>query len=367
MQTYKRRREHNILSEMEEIFRCKDNCVTKIPIQMFRPLFEAFDEMFFMTGDQRVFGGIIFTFLRTIRTDFHRISRELGKDPMNAENTNGRSAGIQYDCIKRLVFSSDGVECYVELDRFKKFVNIPDDDVTADTVSALMALVLWKSAGDLSRRVQRLQQSIHPRVRDTTSKFMDLLKPFARSATQMFQEHETPLYSIRKRCTATQITDLKQRLACNEQVDTTSTSIICASTSLEFCKKYQSIDSGYKSYPLMLMFTVESRDIPIFVPLMYFVKDLGNDHTCREYEVLILPGAKMQFRNIRSTTTANVETMVVDVKIVGTDTTHRYTQPLIASRVPVMDTHMDTQTPQQLSTDIAHHIMLAISDLSMVH
>ena len=344
------------------MFRCKDNG-EQIPIYMFRPLFETFDEMFFFKPDACIMHGIIFNFLRVCMKDLTRILDELGADGLHVGNPKRRSKNVKYDNMRRLVFSDEGFQCYVELDRFKKFVNIPGDDVTANTVSALMAMFLWKNVNNLSSWVQKSQQSMHPRVRKTMSKFTALLKPFARSAEQIFQVH-VPLYSIRKRCTVGQITDLKQRMACNKQVDITPTNIISASTSLEFCKKYQSVGPIHNTCPLLLTFTVESRDIPIFIPLMHFVKELGTDYSCHEYEVLILPGTQMQFRNIQSTTTANIETTTVDVTIIGTDINHIHTQPLIAGRVGLhgVDLCIHTQIPQQ----IADNIILAISDLSII-
>jgi hypothetical protein len=246
-------------------------------------------------------------------------------------------ADFLYYCIRSLVFEEGGNTCVVSLDMLEKVVHIPDTGTAEDNLSAVIALFMWKNSyANLSTRVQLLQQSPLELHRKAASAFTNLLHPLVHTFRQMFPESNPILYSTRKRCTYIQINKLKQDLASNnkQQVSTTSTSLMSLSTSYAFCKKYQTIEDigyGVPRCPMMLTIQVQKTELPMFIPVVKYVReDFAREHN-KEHEVLLLPGAKMVFHNIQpAEIEVRTRATTADVDIIDMDVSHILTQQHIA-------------------------------------
>ena len=331
-----------------EFFGCKVPGRT-IPIKVFQPLFIALDQVRQYPLGYLNRSQLTEAFLGTFRSDLVHIRNGMEKWFYNEETGGVRDKyksdedDFLYHCIRSLVFEEGGNTCVVSLDMLEKVVHIPDTGTVEDNLVAVMALFMWKNShAGLSTRVQLLQQSPLELHRKAASVFTNLLHPLVHTFREVFPESNPVLYSTRKRCTYRQINKLKQELASNnkQQVSVTSTSLMSLSTSYAFCKRYQKIEDveyGVPRCPMMLTIQVQETELPMFVPVVKYVReDFEKEHN-KEHEVLLFPGANMVFRNIQP---AEIEVRTgatsADVEIVGMDVSNIHQETAISNRVVTM-------------------------------
>jgi len=329
-----------------EVFVC-DIPGRTIPIKVFKPLFIALDQLRQYKLDFLHRSQLTNSFLSKVRPDYLYIQFGLDQcwwkqtDAVK-EKCKSDKEEFAYQCIRSLAFETDGNTCMVSLDMIEEVVNIPDTGLVEDNLVAVMALFLWKNShAGLSDRVQALQQSPLEIHRKAASVFTTLLHPLVHTFREVFPEDDPLLFSTRKRCTPIQINKLKRDLASNNQrhVSATSTSLMSLSTSYAFCKKYESIDSDDPPRcPMMLTIQVIDVDMPMFVPVFEFVREDFETDRNKEHEVLLLPGAKMVFRNIQPAEIEFRGATTADVEIVGMDVSNILTQQeiTISNRVVTM-------------------------------
>jgi hypothetical protein len=329
-----------------EVFVCNIPGRT-VCINVFQPLFIALDqlreyEICLLNRDQ-----LTTKLLSTFRPDHLYISYGLEECYHKQEDSVKKRCKydkreFEYDCIRSLVFEEGGNTCVVSLDMLEEVVNIPDTGTVEDSLVAVMALFLWQNShAGLSSQIQALQQSHLELRRTAASAFTALLHPLVHTFRQVFPESDPLLYSMRKRCTPTQINKLKHGLASSnkQQVSTTSTSLMSFSTSYAFCKRYEAIGEECDICPTMLTVQVKNTEMPMFVPVFEYVREDFENERNKEYEMLLLPGAEMVFRNIKPVEIlARPVASTADVDIVGMDVSNILTQQEIAisSRVATM-------------------------------
>jgi hypothetical protein len=322
-----------------EVFVCNIPGRT-IQIKVFQPLFIALDELRRYGVGYLNRSQLTEKFLRTVRPDYFYISFGLDKCWWKQTDTvkkkyNNDKYEFAYQCIRSLVFEEDGNTCVVSLDMIEEVVNLPETGSVFfdDNLVAVMALYLWKNShAGLSDRIQQLQQSPLELHRKAASVFTTMLHPLVHTFREVFPESDPLLYSTRKRCTHTQINKLKRDLASNDKqcVSATSTSLMSLSTSFAFCKHYESLDcDDPPRCPMMLTVKVQSTEVPMFIPVFDYVRE--DTERNKEYEVLMLPGAKMVFSNIQP---AEIEKRTgkttADLEIIGMDASNILTQQEIA-------------------------------------
>ena len=322
-----------------EVFVC-DIPGRTIPIKVFQPLFIALDQLRQYNLGSLHRSQLTDSFLSKVRPDYLYI--KIGLDNCWSKQTDAVKEKCKsdkyefaYQCIRSLVFEQDGNTCVVSLDMIEKVVNIPDTGSVKDNLVAVMALFLWKNShAGLSECVQSLQQSPLEIHRKSAFVFTILLHPLVHTFREIFPESDPLLFSTRKRCTHTQINKLKRALASNDKqhVSATSTSLMSLSTSYAFCKKYENLESEEDSrFPMMLTIKVHGTESPMFVPVFEYVREDFETERNKEHEVLLLPGAKMVFRNIQpAEIQVRTTSTTADVDIVGMDVTNIFTQQEIA-------------------------------------
>ena len=324
-----------------------------IPMKIFQPLFNAFDQLREWNIDALHRSRLTTSFIEKIRPDVLYINYGLEKCYQKQTDTVKEKCRFDiseftYQCIRSIVFEESGNKCMASLDMLEEFVNLPDTGVVEENLVAVMALLLWKSShAGLSDHIQGLQNSPHKEMREAASVFTNLLHPLVHTFREIFPESQPMLYSTRRRCTFKQINRLKHDLASSEkhEVSTRSTSLMSLSTSYAFCERWAyREDMGYADWPMILTIQIQNTELPMFVPVFEYVREDFEKEYIKEHEVLLLPGVQMIFRNIQPAEvppTRKVPT-TADVEIVGIDVSNILTQQEIAISDSIVSVVMST-------------------------
>jgi hypothetical protein len=255
--------------------------------------------------------------------------------------TSNHSYGVYlYRCTRRVVFATnnnvlldlESITKYnrglqrIEMDRFSN----PIEDI----IPALVGLVLWRDCS-IYYQIQALQQSHLQHERKSTHKFTDLLRPLCCTVEMIEKGLSDPpnnitLFSSRKRCTKQQMKLLRDNMHgdTDKTMNSTLQSFMSTSTSKRFCTQFHFVnleeeECDYEMPPMLLTITVEphARKLRVFIPVYWYLIERETCYSTREYEVLLFPGVKMEFRNLQCQPEQECgpkdTIMTMDAKIVG--------------------------------------------------